>query len=151
MLSYCNFFITSQKGINELNPSKLARISAIEDSEFKTNASVGRLALEALNFKTTIFKRVLTLTFESLNFRKLLLIELSEDFHLKTFQLLNIVVFKNINWIQLWRLWLIQDWNYKSVIGLISIQQKHWAIAYLSSYLSWGWAWPSSAPACSYK
>ena len=86
MLSCCNDLITtifleedfsSHEDFDELNPSKLARTLAIEDSEFKTNASVGSLEIEAFNLKTTIFKRVLTLTFESLNFRKLLLIELS--------------------------------------------------------------------------
>ena len=86
MLSCCNDLITtffleedfsSHEDFDELNPSNLARTVAIEDYKFKTNASVGRLELEALNFKTTILKRVLALTFESLNFRKLFLIELS--------------------------------------------------------------------------
>ena len=52
MLSCCNDLITtifleedfsSHEDFDELNPSKLARTLAIEDSEFKTNASVGTL------------------------------------------------------------------------------------------------------------
>ena len=65
MLSCCNDLITtifleedfsSHEDFDELNPSKLARTLAIEDSEFKTNASGGRLELEALNLKQQFLK-----------------------------------------------------------------------------------------------
>ena len=56
MLSCCNDLITliisdkdfsSHEDFNELNPSKLVRTLATQDSKFKSIASVGRLQHEA--------------------------------------------------------------------------------------------------------
>ena len=65
MLSCCNDLITtifleqdvsSHEDFDELNPSKLARTLAIEDSEFKTNASAGRLELQPSILKQQFLK-----------------------------------------------------------------------------------------------